>query len=1041
MDQNEALSLFVSSHFKLLLAPEFSHMVFKKEKLNFFMDKSRGLSWVPKDKEIAEYTIIYLIKNGVISDDAKLSEILSLPFFKETIHNKEQFVGMLHIKKSTITIVDPKKLSESKYRNRVRTELEEEIIQERKEEIDKAIEQKLEEYQLVPSILDGDDLSEPIPEEQEVKDEEVFIPWWRRLKLSQDPFPTQEGLALLADSLYEKIVVKTPIFEKYVYLANLEPGELLKDTIFFGEFGSGKTTLFDYLKKPFVNERVFIIYIQLYAEQSFQSLISSFRKKLYDGLCEKHELIFKNDPRHWLCSYDLQECIEKLLIKFSAKDDIKGFVVIIDDLHKDLEGFELAMKFVNNLQILKAELIRRVGNLRLSFFIAGSSDWEKIIRNDPKYSGSYTRQETMPPVTEEAAYEMLNRRLTAFATNPDSIRTIDLGFVKRIYRGLQNNNLPITFRSYIKEALAEFGKGNFSILTVDPVHISKEALSEIRRILESNNILKKKFANLLYGGGIQKEENRKRALELLVLTYLKGGISEDSKELREDSFGFQRLVRSQLIQKTKLFGGQSKWVVCQELQTQNKLILKSHNLSIEDYLVKAYIKPIAEKAKVEQVKEELKILDSIISMLSNTPARSLARASRTKHAKIIKEVAKFERVADSDNIVKDCVESLSLLTKSIALFLGLKPKLIDDISFLNDFWKDFWMRPGEIAEFLNQVARRENEKTDEHIWYICSLYNEAFSVLVKFFEDERSKSRYMVIPLSGLSNEEIIGFREIREKWANNQFFEVARLTTVIIEKKLRSFLFHFFELLYGDRDNRLKNLDSSTREYIIQNIRKDQERGFGISQNEFEQVNRGNYKNFIIGSYGSAIGKQNWAHVFRSALSPMSEIELKQFLDVFAELDIATTHFKESAINAEQQSGIHSYVLGVLEITRIINSSYQKIIEKCLYVIETGGQPKFAYYFSFDELKDKDRLLPTFIKQSSADRVCEQLLREKPLVTIDLEDSQAIESRYSISYREFVVIISRLINQTQFQSRQSGLSFKIEKNSGSSLTFLIDNQ
>jgi len=297
----------------------------------------------------------------------------------------------------------------------------------------------------------------------------------------------------------------------------------------------------------------------------------------------------------------------------------------------------------------------------------------------------------------------------------------------------------------------------------------------------------------------------------------------------------------------------------------------------------------------------------------------------------------------------------------------------------------------------------------------------------------------MLVPFSGLSNEEIIRFREIREKWSSNQFFEVARLTTTVVEKKLKFFLFHVFELLYGDRENRLKHLDSTTRDYIVQNIKKDQARGFGISKNEFEQVNRGNYKNFIIGSYGSPIGKQNWDLIFKSALSPLSETEMKQFLDVFAELDIATTHFKESAINAEQQSGIYSYVLKTIDATRRINGAYLKIIESCLHVIETGGQPRFAHYFSFSELRDKDQLLPIFIKQANADRICEQLLREKPLVAIDLEDSQAIESRYSTSYREFVAIVSRLINQTQIESHQSGLSLKIEKSNGSSITLLID--
>jgi hypothetical protein len=1039
MDPEEALNLFVSSHFKLLLAPEFSYAVYKREKLNFFTENKKNLHGVPKDKDIAEQAIKYLIKNGVICDDSKLAEVFGLPFFKENIHNKEQIVGTLHLQKSTIAIIDPKKLSQSRYRHRLRKEIKEEIIQEQKDVIDKAIERKKEEYELVPSVLDGTDFAEPIPEEQEPADEDRFVPWWKRLKLSQDPFPTQEGLAPLAVDLYEKIVFKTPIFEKYVYLANSEPGELFKDTIFFGEFGSGKTTLFDYLEKPLLIEKVFTIYIQLYAEQSFQTLLTNFRKKLYDGLCEKHQLLYKNDPHPWLGSSDFQEGIEKLLTNFSANEDIRGFVTIIDDLHKDSDAFELAMKFINNLQIFKGELVRQIKNLRLAFFVAGSAEWERTIKNDPKYSGSYARQETMPPVTEEAAYEMLNKRLAAFATNLETIRTIDIGFVKRIYRGLQNNKLPITFRSFIQAALSEFGNGNFSILTVDPVHISKEVIVDIRGILESNKILKKKFANLLFGGGIQKEENRKRCLELLVLTYLKNGITEDTRELRENSFGFQRLVRSQLMQKAKLFGDRFKWVICKELSEQNHIVLQRHNLSLEDYLVKIYITPVLMKAKkVEQISEELKRLDLVIKLLTNKEARNLAKASRTKHVHIIEEMDRFERLSDSGIIVRDCIESLALLTKAIARFMGLQIELTDDLPLLTDFWKDFWIRPGEISEFLNQCARFENERSNELGWYVCTLYCEAFSVLVKFFEDERDKSRIMVIPLAGLSNEEILWFREIREKWAKNEFIKVADLTVTIIGKKLGMFLFHVFELLYGDQENRLKNVDSSTRESILQKMKGDQEKGLGILRNEFEQVGRGSLKNFIVGTYGSPTGKQNWEFTFKRALSPLSEIELTRFLDISEQIDAAISQRKDNVANAEQQSRIHSFVLGALEITKRINMAYLLLLEKCLHVIETEGQARFTYYFSFSELKDKDRLSPIFVKPSNAERIAEQLIREKPLVKIDFEDSQTIESRFGIAYREFVTIIARLVKQSPAESKKTGLCVKIARSIGSTFTLFI---
>jgi len=1014
MDQNEAINLFVSKNFKLFLNEPFLQEIYKETKRSFFLKNQ--VHRVPKDKLIAEHAINYLVKHGLITDEAKLEEVFNRPFFKSNIYDKDKIRETLRLKKTSMPIIDPKKIVETRYRERVVNELTKQIIEEKIDIIDKAIEQKKEEYDMVPSILDGIDIVEPSSEEQEVKEEQKFLSWWRQLQLSQDPFPTQEGLSKLADDLYEKIVIKTPLFEKYVYIASSEPTELFKDTIFFGWFGSGKTTLFDYLKKPFLNERVFTIYIQLYAEQSFSSLFTDFRKKFYEGLCEKHELIFHSKPQLWLNSNDYQECIDKLLVKFSSNADIKGFIVIIDDLHKDFENFELAMKFVNNLQIFRSELNRKINNFPLCFFIAGSDKWEEIIKNDPKYSGSYARQETMPPVTEQTAYEMLNKRLEAFATTPDTIRTIDMGFVKRIHRGLTNNHVPITFRSFIKATLSEFENGNFSILTVDPVHISKKDLADIKNQLESNDTLRKKFSILLYSGGIQKEEHRQKALELLKSTYLKNGISEDTMELRQNRFFFQRLVKSQLIQKSKLIGQKFKWVICQELEEQNRLIYKKWNLSLEDYLTKIYVTTVSAKTKkTEKTYEDVQILDSIVdALLTNPPSKRLAKDCRSKHLKVMNEIQRYEKILDFDTIINDCVESLALLTKSLALYLGLKLPLIDSFQYLVDFWREFWKNPSEISEFLNQVNTRAIDKSSENVFYICSLYSDAFSYIVKFFHEETDKSRYLFIPYSGLSNLEIAKFHEIRDSWSKNQYFDIAKQTSEIVQKKLRTFLFNIFTLLYGDRENRLNHLDSTSANYIRENLTKDREKGYSISNNEFEQINRGNYKNFMIGTFDKTTGKQNWERIFKNAFSPMPEIELKYFLDIFAELDLVSTHLKEGSITGAQQNKIYSYVIKSIEIVKKMNSAYQLLVQKGLHSTYTSGQLKHAYYFSFDNFKDKDTLSPIYIKVPDAERITEQIIREKPVLIIDLEDTQAIESRYAITYREFIAMIAILMRNSQ---------------------------
>ena len=1032
MDRIEALTLFVKSNFKLLLSEDFHAKIFKRAKLDFFLDRHKRVG-VPKNEDIAERAIHYLVRNGVINNLDKLQQVLSLPFFAKYVRNKEPFEELVRLQASEIAIIEPKELSEASFRDRVKEKLKQEVIEEKTQEIEEAIKRKKEEYLSVPSILDTKEVEETIIEAKP-KTEEQFVPWWKRLQLFGDPFPEQEGLARIADELYERVVYKTPIFEKYMVLTLESAEEIFKNTIFFGEFGSGKTTLFDYLRKPLMNARIFTVYIQLYAENNFPALLGKFRKRFFDGLCELHELVYESDPRAWLSSSDFQGSILSLLRKFAGDENVTGIIVVIDDLHKNFDEFDIAMKFVNNLQIFKAELIRQIPKLGIAFFIAGSAEWERIVKNDPKFSGSYVRHETMPPITEEVAHEMLNMRLSAFATNPAAIKEINLGFVKRIYRGLQNNKLPVTFRSFIRATIEQFERGNFSILTVDPVHISKDILGEIKETLEWDKILKKRIDNLLYGGGIQREENRKKALDLLVYIFLQKGISEESEIFQGNRFSLQRLARSGLIQKIKLPSG-LKWVICRELEDVNRKIIKHYNLSLEDYLAKIYISPATIRPwKVEKTSEELRKIDELVKSLTNREVRKLAVASRDRHAMIIKQMDRHERKAESQAVVLECVLSLTLLTKALARFLGLEIIRKDDLPFLREFWKEFWFSPGEIAEFINQAHGSLELGQNERIWYSCIVYRDAYSTLLSFFEDEVDKSRYMMIPLAGLSNEEVEQFHDIRKLWSKNAYFEVADLTTRLIERKLRLFMFNLFTLLYGDRSARLSHLDKMTKEHILDNAQKARQKGLNVSKNEFEQVNRGNYKNFMIGSYNKDVGRRNWKHVFKQVFAPLTEDDIKRFLDMFSEFNIVTSHVKRGALGADQQTQILSYVLMSMDVVKRINQTYLKLIEKCLHVEEAPGAKRPKLFFSLDNMVDKASLTSIFVKPTNANRIAEQLLMQVT-TSIDLEDAKYIESHFSVTYREFMAVVARWLVQLPIEAKKTGLRLLLEDSRGSVIT------
>jgi len=120
---------------------------------------------------------------------------------------------------------------------------------------------------------------------------------------------------------------------------------------------------------------------------------------------------------------------------------------------------------------------------------------------------------------------------------------------------------------------------------------------------------------------------------------------------------------------------------------------------------------------------------------------------------------------------------------------------------------------------------------------------------------------------------------------------------------------------------------------------------------------------------YGSALGKQNWEQIFKKALRPLSENNLKRFLDIFSTISEGNQQAKKNTINADNQAEIFSYIIRSIELTKRITSAYRSAIEKSFYAIETGGMPRFKNYFSFNSLDDRTRLSPIFIKPSNADR------------------------------------------------------------------------
>jgi hypothetical protein len=193
--------------------------------------------------------------------------------------------------------------------------------------------------------------------------------------------------------------------------------------------------------------------------------------------------------------------------------------------------------------------------------------------------------------------------------------------------------------------------------------------------------------------------------------------------------------------------------------------------------------------------------------------------------------------------------------------------------------------------------------------------------------------------------------------------------------------------------------------------------------------LNRSNYKNFLISSYDKEIGGRNWKEVFLPVFDPLTENDIKIFLDVFASFNIATAHVKQGAFGAGQQTRIFNYVLRSIDVVKKMNDAYQTIIEKGLHIVEVPNEPR-KFFFSLVNLEDKNSLKPSFVRDTNAKRIADQLLSQGQL-TVDLEDNQYIESYFSLAYREFVTILARLIIQTPMEAKRTGVRVEVMESKG----------
>ncbi len=986
LDRTEAIRKFIKLNLKILLASgDFPEELYKRAKRQYFIEQLKNDVGKPRDADIAHEAMMHLFRTRQITNEATLTAFLSRPFFATHIRETELYKQYLaiNVQEKTSDSVDWTKLRMEDARqetdwaervvkadrlNRIEQDLEKVKLEklEQLTGIDRKIEERKKELEAYPSILDEEE--EPAKPLESHEPEQSNQPWWSRLGLVGDPFPSTMGLGKISKELYEKIVYKDVLLRKYLSLARDMPSELFRSTIFFGQFGSGKTTLFEYLNSvAFPICGIHGIYIQLYDELDVHSLRISFQNKLIDELVELYETMRGVDPRTSILSpsFSPDKAINVLIRELSGNEPSR-FVVFIDDLHKNRE-ISVAMGFLSLLQTIETELTRRQPKLSFAIYVAGSTEWESAVRSETaRLSGSFSRYEYMPPLSPEAAAEMLTRRFEAFSPDQDNPIAPQNHMVNQVYRYLQNNQLPITYRQFINTVVEQFKTGSFEDW-FDVFQIPEDQLARIRLIIEASPRLKVAFQSLL-DYTKSKPETRQRCVRAVATTYVNNGVTEEEKYLKDHTPEFKIARKAGLLQRQRLDESHFKWVVCPELLEKNTAIRTEFNFSLQEYLPQIYGTTILRKVAAEVNEEVKQVLDFADSPTASR-VREYLKESGTLHESILGDQEKLiAKQCDPEALVKSCKASLVVLTKAALASQAIEFAKKSDDEVVS-WWTDCWFPLEDVNEFLN-FEKDKRGKPELRAARACNAYRQAYPVIFGFVKSQCDKARYLRIPITDLTDDEIRTANEIRDQLAELEYFEAAEATTILVEEKLRRLLFNVFRLLYGDdREFRMRRVGKISRGQMLDNIDRDRQDGFAEAMNEFEHLNRKSYQFFMIpGKNAEPIAAMNWSELFQAIFYPMSEVDIRDFLDKFARFDIRTGHGKEESIGPEQQSLVSHYVQRALEILVKFNGAYLKLVQPTVRVYDKEtvmhsrifrGQKPGEFFFSFCRLKDRDIVRP----------------------------------------------------------------------------------
>lgn len=1055
LDQSKRKKLikeFVKYNILLLTSKKFDNDEFKKKKTFFFVHKNKNQLGKVVNSELIPDILKYLKNVGKISSIDDLKDLKNeIPFLKKNLHNFEMFKEIFEndnnsVNESLLSIEDLKKINSQEFLEKKEKELKEKIMKKNEEEFEVLKREKQAELDKIPSIIDNIKIKEP----KEIENEnDIYKEWWETLGLISDPFPNQEGLFDIPSNLIEKITFKNEIIKNFSYKINDNRNKILKKThLILGGFGTGKTTIFDYLGFQLIRNDIIPIKIKFTQKADVFSFNSEFETKLFLNLKKEYKKKFGQNLE--LKESSLEN--SKILINEFNKNNYY-IMIIIDDLHRHKKYIEIVFEFLGSLQIMKNELLEE--GLKIGFMIAGLPNWEKKIKEDGSLGGFIdTPPEKIKEISPEEAWQVINKRLNSYSINPKRENVIDLVWLKQLYRNMKKEGNFLQYRLYIDEVIKQLKNKNFDILVSNFVEIKKETLKKIEIEIKDSTFWEP-MKKLIESKKIKHEHNKKRCLTLIIKIYSNSGIMETQSDFINSKFHFKKLFESGILTKKKV-GLAFKWVLEERIEALFEHIKEKFKVYPEDYLNLIFF-PNSSK-KIEKKTEEKDLEKSLVELMEKNK-KHLNEKSIYLITNSIKYLKHFSEELEQTNMDSEKFDkSLSFITSSLsslskAYFIEDKLNVIPlkDKETI-EFWNLYWYSPDIISNFINEIWYSEFQKNKTNLGSIfksfCLAYKEITNSLNLLLEVRLKTS--IEININKLTPKENRKLNRLRYDFSisnsDKDYFNIAEGLNSLIENKFRKSFFNHFKLMFGDLKKRLSLMEKE-KDVILKNGNI----GWNDpSFNEFENLNRNSYCKIIKNN------KYLKTQYFELLFDKWSENDISTFLDIFYDYDKKTSHKKKQSITISDQSSILRFFISILEILEKINNIYIKFLIENNYFIINNKKSEITCYFSLmgriknkqekkilrkEEIKDSKKIKGiTFSldEMNSLYYKLELFTEELDYYILDIEDFEMIENLFTIDYRKFCAIISA-INHLSEKSPNGKYRLRIESFFGSQIKIYMN--